>query len=262
MKSSHARLLIALVATLPFFTASLSAQTTQTWVSVSGNDNNNCSRDSPCRSFNAAVAKTSAYGEVDVLDSGVYAGVGFTLTKPVTIHAEGVTASILTAVSDGILVNIGATDRVVLEGLDIEGLATTGNAQNGIKVVSAGDVIVRKCTIRDFTSFQGAGGAGVEIDPTASTRVTIDQTAISGNLVGVELDGPGGLAHAKILNSVIVANRNAGVQVTGAGNDALIGNVQVLASPKALSLISGGAVKSYGNNILSAGDAPTEMKLQ
>ena len=49
------------------------AQATRTWVSGVGDDNNPCSRTSPCMTFAGAIAKTAAGGEIDALDPAVLA---------------------------------------------------------------------------------------------------------------------------------------------------------------------------------------------
>ena len=48
------------------------AQLPRTWVSKNGNDNQNCSIDHPCRTFQRAHDQTMAYGEVNVLDPADY----------------------------------------------------------------------------------------------------------------------------------------------------------------------------------------------
>src|SRR5215471_12301990 len=100
------------------FAASLShAQGVQrTFVSGLGNDSNPCSRTAPCRTFGQAISQTNSGGEVYVLDS---AGFGaFAITKPVSIVApQGVTAGISVFSGDGITINAGASDVIILRGL-------------------------------------------------------------------------------------------------------------------------------------------------
>ena len=57
----------------------------RTFVASSGNDANVCSLTLPCRGFAAAVAQTTAGGEVIVLDSGGYGPV--TITQSVSLIA-------------------------------------------------------------------------------------------------------------------------------------------------------------------------------
>src|SRR5262245_19093526 len=103
------------------------AQATRTWVSGVGDDANPCSRTAPCKTFAGAISKTATGGEINVLDPGGFGGV--TITKSVTIRSE-VEAGVLVSGTNAIIVNAPAGSRVVLEGLDIEGLGTGLNGVN------------------------------------------------------------------------------------------------------------------------------------
>src|SRR5437879_4576058 len=108
------------------------AQATRTWVSGVGNDANPCSRTAPCKTFAGAISKTAAGGEVNVFDPGSFGEVS--IGKSITIRSDHVEAGVLgNGLIGGINIVAGPTDRVVLEGLDIEGL---GTAQDGVTVYS------------------------------------------------------------------------------------------------------------------------------
>src|SRR3954469_22091938 len=94
------------------------AQATRTWVSGIGNDADPCSRTAPCKTFAGALSKTQAGGEINVLDPGGFGAV--TITKALTISADGVTAGIVVSGTNGIIVNAGTNDVVTLRGLDID----------------------------------------------------------------------------------------------------------------------------------------------
>src|SRR5450631_2155813 len=98
------------------------AQASRTWVSGVGDDANPCSRTAPCKTFAGAISKTAAGGEIDVLDPGGFGAV--TITKAISIEAEGVIAGVVVSGTNGIVVAAGANDSVVLRGLTIEGLGT------------------------------------------------------------------------------------------------------------------------------------------
>jgi hypothetical protein len=102
---------------------SLSAQATRTWVSGIGDDANPCTRTAPCRTFEGALARTAACGEISVMDAGGFGTV--TITKSVTIDGSGTNASILNGGGlTGIVVNLAASDScntVVLRNLSIQG---------------------------------------------------------------------------------------------------------------------------------------------
>src|SRR5246127_207357 len=98
------------------------AQATRTWVSGVGDDANPCSRTAPCKTFAGAISKTAAAGEINVLDPGGFGAV--TITKSIRIISDHIEAGVLVSGTNGIVISAGATDTVVLEGLDFEGLGT------------------------------------------------------------------------------------------------------------------------------------------
>src|SRR5213083_3662422 len=109
MKQSFTfRLIVSVVFALGF-SAVCSAQATRTWVSGVGDDANPCSRTAPCKTFAGAISKTAASGEINCLDPGGFGAV--TITKAITIACEGVTAGVLAAGTNGIIVNAGANDN-------------------------------------------------------------------------------------------------------------------------------------------------------
>ena len=118
------------------------AQATRTWVSGVGDDANPCSRTAPCKTFAGAISKTAAKGEINDLDPGGYGGV--TITKAISIIAEGVIAGLLVSGTNAININAAAGDVVVLRGLDINGL---GTGLTGINILAAG-----QCTSRTASS--------------------------------------------------------------------------------------------------------------
>src|SRR4029450_1625619 len=101
--------------------STVAAGTTQrTFVAHDGVDNPACSLAAPCRGFTAALAATSANGDVIVLDSAGYGTV--TIAKAVSIIAPaGIYAGISVSSGNGVTVNAGASDKVVLRGLTING---------------------------------------------------------------------------------------------------------------------------------------------
>src|SRR5215470_5422690 len=68
----------------------------RTYLSVTGNDVNPCSRDQPCRYLPAALAQTEVNGEVTILDSGEYNVGTINITQGVSVAAApGVRAVIV-----------------------------------------------------------------------------------------------------------------------------------------------------------------------
>lgn len=253
------RLVSTVAVASAFVAAPAMAQATRTWISGVGDDVNPCSRTAPCKTFAGAISKTAAGGEINCLDPGGFGGV--TITKAITLRCIGVEAGVLVAGTSGITVNAGVNDRVVLIGLDIEGLGTLGNSVNGVNILQAGYVTIQDCTITAFTG--ASGGNGVLVNSTSPVTVEIDHSTITSNTVGVQAISATGGGHLIIHDSSLIDNSSAGIRLAGAGNDAIILRNTVTGSPNSLFIKAGNSVVSYGENLLSSGSPPTStMPLQ
>src|SRR5216684_2747133 len=111
--TTHGRfaLLISITSFLSF------GQATRTWVSGVGDDANPCSRTAPCKTFAGAISKTAPQGEISVLDPGGFGAV--TITKAITIDGTGTLASILASTTNGIIVNAGSGDTIIIRDISI-----------------------------------------------------------------------------------------------------------------------------------------------
>ncbi len=128
-----------LVLWAPTSPAHAQAGVSRTWVSGTGNDGNDCSRATPCQTFAVAYGKTSAGGEIDVLDPGGYGTL--TITNAISIYNDGVgEAGILVTGANGIVIAAGASDVVNLRGLIFNG--ANSSSPNGIDIVTAGRVSI------------------------------------------------------------------------------------------------------------------------
>lgn len=223
-----------LITTLLFGLALVAAsaahgQATRTWVSGVGDDANPCSRTAPCKTFAGAISKTAARGKINVLDPGGYGAV--TITKSITIEADGAPAGILASGTNGIIINAAATDSVVLRNLKLEGI---GTGLNGIRVMSAGTVLIDHCVIEDFADnlvlVDNAAGAPkvvvrdsvlrrsglsafealVRVSPgaSASADLTIEGTTLFASGNGVLI---GGLTNFAIRDSTLTGGANDGL---------------------------------------------------
>src|SRR5882757_8156112 len=155
--------------TASVFTASLlalglhaapaSALNGRTWVSGLGNDANPCTRTQPCLTFQGAHDKTAAGGEIDVLDPGGFSAV--TITKAISIVNEGVGVAGIRSGSaiPAITISAGASDKITLRGLTIDG---AGVGTNGIVFNTGASLNVQNCVIRGFTN------DGIHFVPNAS----------------------------------------------------------------------------------------------
>src|SRR5438034_4959163 len=116
------------------------AQATRTWVSGVGDDANPCSRTAPCKTFAGAISKTAACGEISVLDPGGFGAV--TITKSITINGDGTLAGILAAGVNGVIVNAGASDTIILRSISINGACT---GLDGIRFLAGKHLHVENC---------------------------------------------------------------------------------------------------------------------
>jgi hypothetical protein len=236
-KSMYLRILaIAFLAVLATSSAAF-AQATRTWVSGVGDDANPCSRTAPCKTFAGAISKTAVCGEIDVLDPGGFGAL--TITKCISIEAEGVIAGVLVSGTNAFVVAAGNGDNVMIRGLTFDGL---GTSPNGIRITSAGKVYIENCHIHNFTGFgidfePGAGGTQLFVhnteirdsgnfgansggamlvapSPVAGVNAMLSNVRMNGNVVGLKVQD-GGLVMAKDCHAA--GNKFSGFTVNTAG---------------------------------------------
>ena len=204
----------ALATTVLLFAAPASAQATRTWVSGVGDDANPCSRTAPCMTFAGAFSKTAASGEINCLDPGPFGAL--TINKAITISCETGTAGVLVPGTSGFVIAAGTTDAVILKGLDFDGAGPGSGALDGIKVQSAGAVVIDHCVIYGFGSTNGVDGNGIFVNNTNSVQVTIQDTLISNNANGGVWIKPTGSSNAMVLiNDSQIATNAFGVVADG-----------------------------------------------
>ena len=215
------------------------ALNTRTWVSGTGVDNASCGPiATPCRTLQWAHDNTSAGGEIDVKDSAGYGSV--IITKAINIVGDGSLAGVLAGVNaNGITVSAGATDKITLRGLTIEG---AGVGANGIVFNSGGQLSIADYVIQGFVANVAPGGNGILLQPSsgsstvkiantsasdnayvgmfylpasgsASTQVAIERATFSNNAYGIYIDGSqsSGKVSAWIANSSIDHARDNGI---------------------------------------------------
>jgi hypothetical protein len=225
-----------------------SAQATRTWVSGVGDDANPCSRTAPCKTFAGAISKTAASGEINVLDPGGFGAL--TITKAITVRSDHIEAGVLVAGTNGIVVNAGATDKVVLEGLDFDG---TGTGLNGVNITAGGTIYIINCAIRRFT------GNGVNmVSSTSGARIVIKDSVINLNGGGLNVQGNGVGNSAVLINSLLDSNTTFAVQANNAGNSIALITSVLAGSPAGINALNGSAVAAFGpSNVITGTGAPT-----
>ena len=231
-----------------FFASFANAQATRTWVSGVGDDANPCSRTAPCKTFAGAISRTAAGGEINCLDPGGFGAV--TITKALTISCVHTVGGVLASLVNGIVVNAGPTDRIVLRGLDIHGV---GNGLDGIRFLAGGSLHVEDSVISGMQN-------GINIG--AGNEIYIKNTYIRNNSnVGVYIGGSGGFVNAVIekttvenqayglavgantrvttRGSVYSGNSGSGISVTGGGSAAEVNVDSCIVTNNGVGLYSG-----------------------
>lgn len=261
------------------------AQATRTWVSGVGDDANPCSRTAPCKTFAGAISKTAAGGEVSVLDPGGFGAV--VITKAITINGEGTLAGILSTNTNGIIVNAGAADVVIIRNLSING---AGTGLNGIRFLAGEQLFVENCTIGGVTTHgievaHGGGGAGtltvsnttlaniggaaIRVDAAGRPATLASHVRISGATTGFHIlagaatiadsfvsqvsgqgiaaENSGTKVNVNVERCVVNAS-GTGVAAVNAGARVRISDCDIFQNGTGVSVATGGFGESFGNN--------------
>ena len=179
----------------------------QTWVSGTGSDSGTCPITAPCLTLQFAHNQTSNGGAINVLSSGSFGPL--TITKSISIVAEGVEAAINTAAGGaGIIVNANFS-TVSLRGLTLD---LTGD--NGISFVSGAALHVHNSVIRGTAS-------GIKFAPASGTSELFVANSVIANTSGGTVAAgllvkPTGSGSARVvLDSVRVENGGMGIGFFG-----------------------------------------------
>jgi len=232
-------------------------QASRTWVSGVGDDANPCSRTAPCKTFAGAISKTAAGGEIDALDPAGYGAL--TITKAITIDGGvGQVASVLVAGTNGIVVQAGPNDVVILRNLRFNGI---GSGINGIRFLSGKDLNVENCYIFGFTTngidvalnqatpasvhvidsvIKNNGGVGIRATNAVApnVQVGIDNTKVILDTIGIEAAA----------NSRVVINRSVAENASTDGIKASSNTGQVTVSFSDASFNGNGITASGGGS--------------
>lgn len=178
------------------------AQIAQSWVSGVGDDENPCSRTAPCRTFDGAIAKTTAQGVLNVLDPGAYGPV--TITKSLTISG-GASGVQLVATGNAITVAAGADDRVLVRNLALDGDGTG----TGISFHTGRSVLVENVSITGFAR-------AIDATHAVGGGLFLTDVRATGNGAGLHAEGLGGPLLASITGSAFDRNTTAVEALGGA----------------------------------------------
>jgi hypothetical protein len=225
------------------FAAVAQAQATRTWVSGVGDDANPCSRTAPCKTFAGAISKTADGGEIDCIDPGGFGAV--TITKGITIDGGGTFASILSAGTNGVIVNAASTKTIILRNLSING---AGTGINGIRWIAGGTLILENVVISGFTT----NGIDVALTATGSKFFFNDvdvRNSTGASSIGIKVTTTTGVLTGS-MDRVRVEKVPTGLQV-GANTFPDIRNSVLYGGTKGIEILASASHLTIENTILS-----------
>jgi hypothetical protein len=257
------------------FTAPAHAQATRTWVSGVGDDANPCSRTAPCKTFAGAISKTAPGGEIDALDPAGYGAV--TITKAITLDGGGgQVASVLVAGTNGIVVQAGASDVVILRNLRINGISGSGNGGiNGIRFLAGAELIVDNCDVFGFTTngldvalgasgfaevrnstFRNNGQNGVGATTTAGGAIVqVYNSSIAGGTANTQGGINAGSNSFVVVQNTNFENLKYGARIQDATNGNLSVDSSVFSGVLAGIVVPSGTSANASNNSFYSGSA-------
>ncbi|MGA9770675.1 MAG: hypothetical protein WBV94_16665 [Blastocatellia bacterium] len=240
MKTTRLALnIMAVFATCLFCSTLVQAQTPRTWVSDGGNDANPCSRSNPCKTFTGAIARTSAGGKITCLDMGEFGPV--TIMKSVTIDCRRTRGDILAASTNGIVINASTTDKIILQGMTIDGDGAGG--LDGIRFLAGGSLHVEDVAISNMTNGINAG-----LNQVANAEVYVTNSSMRNNSnVGMFVSNAGGglitmtIEKTTVENNVygLIGRNNSRIDARDSAfsGNSIVGVLSEVLSPGAVSII-------------------------
>jgi hypothetical protein len=239
--------MLAAVLALGLNVAPAQALNARSFISALGSDANPCTRPLPCRTLQTAHNNTSAGGEINMLDPAGYGTV--TISKAISIVNDGVGSAgvLVPASATGIEISAGATDKINLRGLIIEGAGIGGY---GILFHTGQSLNIQNCVIR------GLGLQGIRLIPSASTALFVSNTLIADNVgSGIAIVPTGAGTVTAALNHVELDNNgNNGLEINGA-----LGSGTINATLTESSIANSGA---RGVEVSSDAAAPTALMIR
>jgi hypothetical protein len=187
------------------FPAVAEAQMVIRFVASYGNDANDCTRTRPCRTLQRGIDATPAGSELQVLDSGSY-GPTASITKSITISAEGVTATVFNPAATSTITVNNPTAVVVLRGLTLSG---GGTGQRGLDVTEAAALYVERC------EFEGFSADGIRLNFADTSLYIKHSVARTNGSDGLLVNGNGTTARVTVEDSRFENNGGDGMDIDG-----------------------------------------------
>lgn len=201
-------------------TVTARADGSRSYISPSGSDNRPCTRNQPCRSFDGALAKTDAGGEIVAIETGTYDPT--TITKSVTLAAAP-GADVAIRVNSGNAVTIAASpgDAIVLRGLRLGGPGKNVAGTNGVffNIQSPNCCVavhIEQSVISDFDR-------GVQMELGVASRLVMSDSVLRANKTGLNMFVGGADGNGASIERVRFESNEVGLRQFG-GNSAAVSN--------------------------------------
>ena len=202
------------------FVSTARADGARSYISPSGSDNRPCSRNQPCRTFDGAMAKTDAGGEVVAMETGTYDPA--TITKSITLAAApGADVSSRATAGSAVTVNANTGDTVVLRGLRLGGPGKNVVNTNGVLVNIESpscciSVSLENTIVTDFEE-------GVQMNIGVAGRLLVTDSVFRSNKTGINFSAGGTEAHGAAVERTKFERNDTGI-VTSTGNPVTVSN--------------------------------------
>jgi len=212
-------MMMGLLLTCLSFVSTARADGARSYISPSGSDNRPCSRNQPCRTFDAALAKTDAGGEIVAMETGTYDPA--TITKSITLAAApGADVSIRTT-GNAVTVNANTGDTIVLRGLRLGGPGRNVVNSNGVLVNLESpscciSVSLENTIITDFEE-------GVQMNVGVAGRLLVTDSVFRSNKTGINFSAGGTEAHGAAIERSRFERNEIGI-LTSTGNPVTVSN--------------------------------------
>jgi len=250
--------LIIVVTAMLFALPLAFGQNNRSWVASTGNDSNACTRAQPCATFQGALGKTNANGEIDVVDPGEYGEVS--IPMPVTIDGGGI-GRITEAPGYYGAVQIGnVSGPVTLRNLSIQ----AGEAGIVAGIVSNAPLVhIENVSVSSFHTSQYFVGISIVGGTATLDRVVVQDAdyfgiyVLNGAVVRVRdsivTNAPFGIVAVSSTITVdisVITNCGTGIDAANSGTVRL-SSTTVTDNTYGLSLYNGGSIISFVNNRIS-----------
>ncbi len=213
-------MIMALMLTCVGFASTALADGARSYISPNGSDNRPCTRNQPCRTFDAALAKTDPGGEIVAMETGTYDPT--TISKAITLAAApGADVAIRANAGNAVTITASSGDVVVLRGLRLSGPGKNVVGTNGVLLDITSPnccvaVHIENTIISDFDK-------GVQIDLGVASFLAVSDSVFRSNKTGVNFSVGGAESNGASISSTRFERNEVGL-LTMSGNSVTVSN--------------------------------------